>query len=149
MVELGASFVTNYESYKFEQHQAEPLRLSSLAMSPHHNTPTFHPIAKCRISSTGDCPCTSACCDLLSISHITVHGMQQISQEPPSGQGHSTHPVFGPAGFWMEEVELLLEVGRTAFTGSRIAETAIARTRQYVCRICVEGNIVGRGEAGC
>ena len=63
----------------------------------------------------------------LSSVYIIVHGMQQTSQEPPSGQGHCTHPVFGPVGFSREVLELLLlDAGRTLLIGAVSDEMAIA-----------------------
>lgn len=47
----------------------------------------------------------------------------------------------------MEDVELLLEMGRTAFTGLRIAEAAIARTQEYVYKDYVKDNNINGGEA--
>lgn len=57
--------------------------------------------------------------------YITVHGMQQNSQDPPSPVGHSMQPVLGPAGFATEVMEEAPEVGRTALMGVVRVENAM------------------------
>ena len=61
--------------------------------------------------------------------HITTQ--QHTSHQPPSGQGHATHPVLGAEGFTTESDELLETEGRISLTGA----------------VCVQWAMVGRNEA--
>lgn len=55
---------------------------------------------------------------------MTVQGMHpKQKSQPPHSQ--SKHPALGPVGLVIEEVELVEEVGRTKFVGSRIVEGAM------------------------